>query len=262
MQPTPCPTLSVIIPAYDESRRIGETLERVIEYLDRAWAAYELIVVDDGSRDDTAALVARYADGNPGVRLIRFAENRGKGAAVRAGVLQSRGELVLFSDADLSTPIEELEPMIAAVHRGADVVIGSRAVTVTGTSCRRPLHRELISRGFGLLVRCLGGRAVAAFGDTQCGFKLFRGPVARALFAASVIDGFAFDVEILVLCHRSFRVAEVPVRWAHADGSQVSLLRDSAAMLRDLVRIRRLHRRRGRALPRALGAATQGQPTP
>ncbi|MCL4223312.1 MAG: glycosyltransferase family 2 protein [Myxococcales bacterium] len=239
------PSLSLVIPAYNEAARIGPTLARVTAFLDARAERYEVIVVDDGSRDATRDVVTAIARERPRVRLLPLPANAGKGAAVRAGVLASRGRDVLFSDADLSTPIEELERLEAALRAGADVAIGSRAVP-GDVHREQPLLRRLQGRGFHLVVRALGFRAVAAIRDTQCGFKLFRGPVARALFGELTLAGFAFDVELLELAHDRFRIAEVPVAWTHADGSKVRPGVDALRMLRDLTRIRWGWLRRGR----------------
>lgn len=244
----PLPALSIVIPAYNEERRIGATLERVVRYLDARGTRYELIVVDDGSRDATCPVVAAAAKLYPRLRLVALPSNAGKGAAVRAGVLASRGTSVLFSDADLSTPIEELERLEAALAAGADIAIGSRAAP-GDVERRQPVLRRLQGRGFHLAVRALGFRAVAEIRDTQCGFKLFRGPVAHALFRELTLTGFAFDVELLERAHRRFAVSEVPVAWHHADGSTVRPGIDAARMLRDLVRIRWGWLWNGRAVP-------------
>lgn len=251
------PALSIVIPAYNEERRIGPTLTRVIEYLDRRRAEYEVIVVDDGSRDATCELVREFAAARPRVRLLAQSANAGKGAAVRAGVLASRGRDVLFTDADLSTPIEELERLEAQLRGGADVAIGSRAAP-GDVERRQPLLRRIQGRGFHLVVRALGFRAVAAIRDTQCGFKLFRGSVARALFGELTLTGFAFDVELLELAHDRFRIAEVPVAWTHADGSKVRPGIDALKMVRDLARIRWSWMRRGRPVL-ALAAGEQAR---
>lgn len=249
------PTLSIVIPAYNEERRIGATLARVTDYLDARRGRYEVIVVDDGSRDATRDVVAAVAAEHPLVRLLAQPRNAGKGAAVRAGVLASRGRDVLFSDADLSTPIEELERLEARLRDGADVAIGSRAAP--GDVARtQPILRRLQGRAFHLVVRALGFRAVAAIRDTQCGFKLFRGGVARALFGELTVAGFAFDVELLELAHDRFRVDEVPVAWTHADGSKVRPGLDAMKMVRDLAGIRWTWVRRGR--PRLALSAGEG----
>lgn len=250
------PALSIIIPAYNEAARIGPTLDQVIAFAAARADGCEVIVVDDGSRDATPAIVGAVAARHGCVRLLALAHNAGKGAAVRAGVLASRGRAVLFTDADLSTPISELARLERALADGADVAIGSRA-TPGDVERRQPLLRRLQGRGFHLAVRLLGFRAVAAIRDTQCGFKLFKGAIARALFRELTLTGFAFDVELLELACARFRIAEVAVAWTHADGSKVRPGVDAARMLRDLVRIRWSWVRRGRpalALPAGEGS--------
>lgn len=245
------PALSIILPAYNEERRIGPTLQRIASFMAGSGEAYELIVVDDGSADRTPAIVAEFAATHSATRLLAMPRNSGKGAAVRAGVLESRGREVLFSDADLSTPIAELTRLRAALHAGADLAIGSRAIpgAVTRT---QPLLRRIQGGGFHLLTRLLGFHVVAAIADTQCGFKLFRGAVARVLFRELTLAGFAFDVELLELAHRRFQIAEVPVEWTHVGGSKVRPVVDAVKMLGDLLRVRFAWLRRGRpqlALP-------------
>jgi dolichyl-phosphate beta-glucosyltransferase len=237
MTTTSSPVLSVIVPAFDEEARIASTLRRITSYLDAGGEPYEVIVVDDGSRDRTCDAVAEVVATAAHVRLLALGTNQGKGAAVRAGVLASRGHEVLFSDADLSTPIEELARLRAALAAGADVAIGSR-VAGTGIERRQPFLRRLQGRTFRLAVRALGFRSLARIGDTQCGFKLFRGPVARELFARTTLSGFAFDVEVLALAHPRHRVDEIGVAWVHAEGSKVRPGLDALRMLRDLARLR------------------------
>jgi dolichyl-phosphate beta-glucosyltransferase len=233
--------ISVVIPAYEEAARLGASLERVLAYLEARGDGFEVLVVDDGSRDATAAVAEAYAD--RGVRVLRLPENRGKGAALRAGVLASRGRRVLLTDADLSTPIadlERLEPHLAE----APVVVGSRAVAGSELELRQPLYRELMGKTFNKLVRVLAVRGVH---DTQCGFKLLDGELARELFADLTVDRFAYDVELLWLARRrGHRVAEVGVRWSNSPLSRVSPLRDSLQMLGDLVTMRWRHRGEGR----------------
>jgi dolichyl-phosphate beta-glucosyltransferase len=246
-------SLSIVIPAYNEEQRIAPTLARIVAHAQARRSPFEVIVVDDGSRDGTRAVVESVAARHRSVRLLALPANAGKGAAVRAGVLASRGDHVLFTDADLSTPIEELATLEGALRDGAEIAVGSR-VAAGDVERHQPLLRRVQGRAFHVVVKALGFRAVAAIQDTQCGFKLFRGAVARVLFRELTLSGFAFDVELLELACDRFRVREVPVHWTHADGSKVRPGIDAARMLRDLVRLRWTWLRRGRpmlALPRS-----------
>jgi len=226
--------LSVVIPAYNEHARLEPTLRRVIEYLESTEPSCEIVVVDDGSTDDTAAIAHTVAQDWPRLRVIELPANRGKGGAVRAGMLAARGEQVLFSDADLATPIEELAKLRAALAAGADIAIASRAVAGADIRVRQHKLRELSGRTFNLLVRILGA---GAFKDTQCGFKLFSRAAAHDLFARATLDGFAFDVEVLLLARDQYRIVEVPVVWLHVEESKVSTLAGAKAFL-DLLRLR------------------------
>jgi dolichyl-phosphate beta-glucosyltransferase len=235
----PLPHLSVVIPAYNEADRIGPTLRRVGDYLAGRREPSEIIVVDDGSTDRTPSVVEEVGGDIPvPFRSIVLPVNRGKGAAVRAGVLASRGDYVLFSDADLSTPIAEVEVLLDRLRAdSADIVIGSRSVPGARITVAQGPHRRLAGKFFNFLVRLATG---LPFHDTQCGFKLFRGPVARELFARMREERFAFDVEIVHRAVRQgLRVAEVPVEWADSSGSRVHFLRDSCRMALSLWRIRR-----------------------
>ncbi|MDQ3336881.1 MAG: glycosyltransferase family 2 protein [Myxococcota bacterium] len=232
------PALSVIVPAYNEAARIGPTLRRIATYLDALGDPYEVIVVDDGSRDRTRDVVGEIGYETSHIRLLPLERNQGKGAAVRAGVLASSGREVLFSDADLSTPIEELVRLRRALADGADVAIGSRTAATDEVVRTQPLGRRLQGCAFHLLVRALGYDVLTKIGDSQCGFKLFRGDVARALFAKLTLAGFAFDVELLALAHPRFRIDEVAVAWHHAPGSKVRPGIDAAVMLWNLVQLR------------------------
>lgn len=236
------PYLSLIIPAYNEESRLPATLTRVAEYLALRDFSYELIVVDDGSRDGTRALVRDFAQGHNWVRLLNYdihhhAANRGKGFAVRQGVLHATGRDVLFSDADLSTPIEEMEKLLAPISRGAcDVAIASRALPESVLAVHQPWYREIMGRSFNKVVQKI---AVPGIVDTQCGFKAFRGDIARRLFSLAQIDGFGFDTEILFLAQKfGYRVQEIPVRWEHRDDSRVSPLTAPFAMMRELFTVR------------------------
>jgi dolichyl-phosphate beta-glucosyltransferase len=232
----PQPDLSIVIPAFNEQGRLEPTLRAYLDYCRRQGRSVEILVVDDGSTDATTALVERVAGEFPEIRLIRLPQNEGKGYAVRSGVVNARGSRILFADADGATCLEEIERLEAAIDAGADVAIGSRALHAERVQIRTRAHRRLIGRAFHLLVRLAG---VAGIADTQCGFKLFRGPVAHRLFSRMRTTGFSFDVEVLMmagLC--GYRIAEVPVHWTHQPGSRVNLVTDSGRMAWDLIRIR------------------------
>ena len=230
--------LTVVLPAFDEAERIAPTLDRI-----EGWAATreprpEIVVVDDGSRDETAAIVEARTTGSPDLRLVRLGSNRGKGAALRAGVAASHGDFVLLSDADLSTPIEEVDRLLPHL-READLVLGSRALPESKVTRHQAWPRELAGKLFNFAIRMLG---VRGFRDTQCGFKLLRGPVARRLFAELTVDRFAYDVELVWLAQRhGYRVVEVGVEWRNDPASRVRFVRDGFAMLADVVRFRRRH---------------------
>lgn len=228
------PYLSIVVPAYNEAGRIRASLERMDAYLsDRPYTS-DILVVDDGSTDATAEIVESLQCQR--VRLLRYDANRGKGHAVRYGMLRAKGEYVLFSDADLATPIEEVEHLFAALSAGADIAIGSRDVAGSRLERRQSPIRELGGKLFNRLVQAL---AVPGIQDTQCGFKLFTQEAAHTVFGICRIDNFSFDVEALYVARRlGFRIAEVPVRWRHQEGSKVRLWRDGPRMLRTLIQIR------------------------
>jgi dolichyl-phosphate beta-glucosyltransferase len=233
--------LTVVIPAYNEAGRLGPSLAKAVEYLARRGGSWELLVVDDGSGDATSAVAADFAE--QGVVVLRHPVNRGKGAAVRTGLLASRGDRVLLSDADFSTPVTELEKLEAHLAE-APVVIGSRAAAGADVRRRQPLYRELMGKVFNRIIRLLGAPGIA---DTQCGFKLLDGDAARSLAAELTIEGFAYDVELLWLAKsRGLPIREVGVVWINSPESKVSPLRSSLAMLRDVLRIRRRRHRRHR----------------
>lgn len=221
------PSISIVIPAYNEERRLPATLERVHGYLDRGrWSFREVVVVDDGSADKTAEVAAGF----PATRVLRNPGNRGKGYSVRHGMLEARGEWALLTDADLSTPIEEIEKLWrAAEENGAEIAIGSRALDRSLVGVHQPAARETVGRLFNLIMRGITG---LPFHDTQCGFKLFAAPAAREIFRRQLLDGFGFDVEVLVVARElGYRAVEVPVRWDDVAGTKVSLRRGVAAFL-------------------------------
>lgn len=227
--------LSVVIPAFNEHRRLPGTVNHVRRYLAGRSHNYELILVDDGSTDETLHYMRQLAHEWPAVRVVTLTPNRGKGRAVTEGMRVARGDLVLFSDADLSTPIEELPKLEQAVEAGADVAFGSRGAP-GAREVNQPFYRQVMGRTFNILVQLL---VLPGFHDTQCGFKLFRNTAARELFASIRTDGFAFDVEVLLRARQAqYRVVEVPVRWLNSDSTRVSPLRHSMQMLRDLLWLR------------------------
>ncbi len=238
---SPNPDLTVIVPAFQEAGRIGPTLDAILAYLRGQPRSFELIVVDDGSTDATAEVVRARLDGVPEARLIGYRPNRGKGYAVRAGVLASRGQQVVFLDADLSTPPDEIPAALATLEAGADLVIGSRRHPRSEIVVHQPLYRRIATAIFGGTRRLIVG--LRQYSDTQCGFKAMRGVLARSLFARTVINRFMFDVELLYLAEKAgLAVREQPVRWTDAPGTKVRLVEGGVNMLKDLVRIRWVHR--------------------
>ncbi|MGH7514236.1 MAG: dolichyl-phosphate beta-glucosyltransferase [Gemmatimonadales bacterium] len=236
------PEYSVVVPAFDEESRIERTLLDMAGYFRGRNTVAEIVVVDDGSRDGTSGAVGRLSRRCPEVRLIRLAQNHGKGYAVRTGVVNARGARILLADADGATPIAELARLELALDGGADLAVGSRVVTPgAGVSVRRRWYRHVMGRTFHFLVRSFAVRGVQ---DTQCGFKLFRGAVAHDLFSRMRMSGFSFDVEVLLMAQRrGYRIAEVPVNWVHQPGSKVRVMRDSLRMAADLLVIRANHLR-------------------
>lgn len=231
-----------MIPAFNEERRLPKTMSEILRYLSgsrpQARAGNtEILVVDDGSSDGTAGVVNQISRLHANVKLLRNPGNRGKGYSVRHGMLQAEGEWILFSDADLSAPIEEVEKLFRAIEsQGAAVAIGSRALDRKLIGVHQSWARENAGRFFNLCMRVIVG---LNFWDTQCGFKLFRRDAARDVFSRQRIDGFGFDVEALFLAHRlGYKTVEVPVRWNHVEGTKVDMFGDSARMFADLLRIR------------------------
>jgi dolichyl-phosphate beta-glucosyltransferase len=229
-------TYSIVIPAYNEGARLGATLEKVLAYVrSQGWNA-EVIVVNDGSRDNTAELVRGFAARDPVVRLVENPGNRGKGYAVRNGMLNARGKVVVFSDADLSSPIEEMPKLLAALAAGADIAIGSRWLKAELQTQRQSVLRQLFGRVFNLLLRII---LRLRFKDTQCGFKAFTRRAAQTILPMQRIERWGFDPEILFLaCKFGFRVEEVPVLWGHSGDTRIHPLLDGTRMFQEMLRVR------------------------
>jgi glycosyltransferase involved in cell wall biosynthesis len=232
---SPAPELSIIIPAFNEERRLPEALQRIRGYLEKQNFSAEVIVVDDGSTDGTPDVVAAARPSLPSLRLVSNGRNFGKGFSVRHGMLEARGRVVLFTDADLSAPIEEADKLLAALSR-ADVAIGSRAVDRSLIEVHESRLREMAGIIFNLLVRVVTG---LTFVDTQCGFKAFVRESSRIVFEQQRIERFGFDPEILFLAKRhGLRAVEIPVRWSHDAQTKLHLYRDSLRMFGELLTIR------------------------
>ena len=232
--------ISVVIPAYNEERRLPPTLIDIIDFFDSLHVAYEVIVVDDGSSDGTADVVNKFERVRPQVKLMKLPKNSGKGYAVRFGVLNSRGSRVLFADADGATPISEFTRLNNALESGADLAIGSRAMFSNDTHVATSIHRKFLGRVFN---HCVNWILLPGIADTQCGFKLFTRPSAQFLFSHQRSDRFSFDVELLYLAKKAeFRIAEVPINWNNIPGSKVNLVLDALLMFRDIIRFKIIHR--------------------
>lgn len=235
-EPQPSPILSLVIPAYNEERRLNPTLEAATAYLERRGQPWELLVVDDGSRDATAEKVRVWAASHPQVRLLQNEVNRGKGYAVRRGLLAALGRYVGFTDADLSTPLENLERALPWLEAGYDVAIGSRFLPGSEITAGQPALRAASSRAIHFLIRKALG---LEYKDTQCGFKLFRREAARAIFSLARVDGFLFDAEALCLARRlGLAVKEFPITWRNDPDTRVRFRKHALPILRELVDIR------------------------
>ena len=230
------PKYSIIIPAYNEGKRIPATLRSVVDCIRaRSWDA-EVVVVNDGSQDDTAAVVREIAESAPEIRLLENPKNCGKGYSVRHGILHALGDIVMFTDADLSSPIEEAEGLFAAIAEGADMAIGSRWLATSRQTHRQPLYRQFFGRCFNLLTRMVMN---LPFADTQCGFKAFTRSAAQTVFQLQTIERWGFDPEILFIAlKRGYQIKEVPVSWAHDARTRISYLRDGMQMLKELAIVR------------------------
>ena len=230
------PLISIVIPAYNESGRIGKALDEVLRCVhERDWQA-EILVVNDGSTDRTAAIVQELAGLHPEIRLLNNPENRGKGFSVRQGVLHAVGDMVMFTDADLSAPMEEAERLFDALRQGADIAIGSRWLERKRQTLKQPLYRQFFGRCFNAITRLVMG---LPFADTQCGFKALHRPVAQTIFQLQRIERWGFDPELLFIAlKRGYTVREVPVTWGHDERSRLSYLKDGVKMLEEIAYIR------------------------
>lgn len=231
------PFISVIIPAYNEEARIKRSLEQAVEFITNHHYSFELIVVDDGSSDNTREMVLSY-DSN--VKLIPLSKNMGKGAAVRTGMLAASGEYRIFTDADFSTPVYEIEKLIHSLQSGNDICIGSRTLNPSMIKEHQPFYREFMGKSFNKIVKLL---LFSGINDTQCGFKGFTAGTAEKIFSKAKIDGFSFDVEILYLAKREgLKIDQVAVEWYNDERSRVDPVKDSIRMLIELFKIRGLHK--------------------
>jgi len=228
--------LSIVIPCFNEELRLPRTIERIEEFMDARKAPYQVILVDDGSSDGTRRVMDAAAAGHSAVRIEALPRNRGKGRALASGVAQATGDEVLVTDADLSTPIEELDKLQAALNAGAGVAIASRALRASRVEVSQPLYRVLMGKAFNLIVQAV---LLPGIWDTQCGFKLFRADVAHKVFGALVTDGFGYDPEVLYRARRQgVKIAEVPVVWRNSAPTKVSALESSVDMLKHVVWLR------------------------
>jgi dolichyl-phosphate beta-glucosyltransferase len=229
--------LSIIIPAFNEQERLGDTLEKIAAFLNRRDWEWEILIVDDGSADRTPDIAEEFARNQNGrARLLKNPVNLGKGGTIKHGMLEAKGRRRLFTDADNSTPIEEVDKLLAAIDEGFDIAIGSRALSTSDVEVHQPWYRETMGRTFNLIVQLLTLRGIK---DSQCGFKIFTARAADAVFPRQRLQGFSFDVEVLYIARKAgFKIKEVGVRWINSPESRVHPIRDAAKMFIDVVRIR------------------------
>lgn len=233
--------LSIIIPAFEEEKRLAKTFIRIVKFFEKKGVQFEIIVINDGSRDNTRAVVLEHSKKYKQIVLIDNKRNRGKGYSVKKGVEKAKGDLILITDADLSTPIEEFEKLNKYICQGYDIVIGSRRIKGSNVRIKQPMYRRVLGRGFGWLAGII---AVKGLKDTQCGFKLFKSNIAKNAFRLQRIDGFTFDVEILFISKKKFaaRIKESPIQWIDSPFfSKVNAFKEMFRMFKDLIKIRFLH---------------------
>jgi dolichyl-phosphate beta-glucosyltransferase len=234
------PEISIVVPAYEEDARVGDSIKKILSYVSENALAAEMIVVDDGSRDATSATAQAAFEAFPNIssRVIRYEQNRGKGFAVKTGLLAASGDIAVFSDADLSTPIEETSKLVDPIRRGEyDVTFGSRALDRSLIGTHQPWRREQGGKVMNLVIRTMSR---LEFADTQCGFKAFNMAKFRPLLDVMTIDRFGFDVEFLFVAkYHGLRLAEIPVRWNNVEGSKVNVVRDTRRMFSELAQIRK-----------------------
>jgi len=246
--------LEVVIPAYNEAERIGRTLERIKEYYSEQSYSWRCMIVSDGSKDKTNEVVSHFCANNPEFQLVAYEQNRGKGYAVRLGMLKANANRILFCDADLATPQEETEKLWKALDDGYDVAIGSRPLKESNLEIHQPFYREFLGRVFNKVVQALATKGID---DTQCGFKMFTHKASQDIFSRCKLDGFSFDFEALMIARDlDYKIAEIPIRWSHQEGSKVVLLRDGPRMLRDLVKLR-FAGKKARMKPNSTNASDQ-----
>lgn len=230
------PIFSIIIPAYNEATRLPASLQQIRQYMEAKGNAFEIIVIDDGSQDKTREIVSQFFSEFPCGRLLINESNRGKGYSIRRGMLEASGNFVLFTDADLSTPINQIEKLIFALNSGCEVAIGSRSIHGAQVKVHQPIYREAMGKIFNKFVRLL---VIHGLIDTQCGFKSFKKSCVKPIFSRQLIDGFCFDVEVLLIARKlGYKIKEVPMVWLNSPASKVNALKDSLKMFIDLLRIR------------------------
>ncbi|MBW3003733.1 glycosyltransferase family 2 protein [Candidatus Woesearchaeota archaeon] len=230
--------LSIVIPAYNEEKRIIKSLDKILKFLKNKAYKWEIIVVSDGSKDHTVDIVRKIKNKN--VSVLSYKKNKGKGFAVRKGMMKAKGKIILFSDADLSTPIKEIDRFIPYLEKGYDIVIGSRNQKDSNIKIPQPIHRKLVGKMFQFIVASVALRGVK---DSQCGFKAFTHRAAKKIFNLQKLNGFSFDVEALYLAKNlGFRIKEVGVTWINSEASKVNPLKDSVRMLKDTLKIKNLHK--------------------